>query len=110
MSPSSPIDLSKFSAGRRALRNRLRAESEAAAVRADEAFVRDRAAHEALAARDRTVGAVRLGEQRLARDRAAGEAADAEFERVFPGSSCPCSRCSNERRSAAARPGRFRGR
>ena len=101
MSPSSPIDLSKLSPEQRPIRERLRRESRAAAARADERAARDRVAHDALAARDRAAAAVRLGEQKLARDRAALEQADRELGRVWPGSSCVCYRCHNERRRRA---------
>lgn len=102
---SSPIDLSKFSPERLALRKRLRKESEAASARAKETGARDRAAHEALKARDRAAAAVRIGEARLERDRAELRAAEREFDRAFPGSECVCFRCGSERteRSRAGR-------
>lgn len=63
---ASPINLTKLSPERRAIRKRQREKGEEATARAQEKFDRDRVAHDALAAKDRAAGAVRLGEQKLA--------------------------------------------
>ena len=84
-----------------ALRKRIRREGEEAAARVETEMARDRVAHDALAARDRAAGAVRVAEQALAEARERLDVAERVYDRRFPGSSCACFRCSNERRRSA---------